>query len=78
VNPFTSSDLVSYAAGLAGMPARRVALGTFFGLLPLCFLQAYMAETIFELLPLPVILAGACAVVAILVWVVLIRDVSRD
>jgi uncharacterized membrane protein YdjX (TVP38/TMEM64 family) len=78
LNPLTSSDVVSYAAGLAGMSARRVALGTFFGMLPLCFLQAYLAETVFEFLPFPVIVVGTFAVMGILVWVMFFRDVARD
>ena len=77
VNPFTSSDLVSYAAGLAGVGPGRVALGTLFGMAPLCYLQAYLAQTIFEILPLPVIILGALAATAILVWVMLLRDVQR-
>ena len=48
VNPLTSSDLVSYAAGLAGVSPTRVAIGTFFGMAPHCFLQAYLAASIFE------------------------------
>jgi uncharacterized membrane protein YdjX (TVP38/TMEM64 family) len=51
VNPLTSSDLVSYAAGLIGMPLDRLLIGTFFGLLPLCFLQAYLASELFAALP---------------------------
>jgi uncharacterized membrane protein YdjX (TVP38/TMEM64 family) len=51
VNPFTSSDLVSYAAGLAGLRVGQVALGTLAGMAPLCFLQAYLAETLLGLLP---------------------------
>lgn len=51
VNPFTSSDLVSYAAGLAGVPASRVGLGTLLGMAPQCYAQAYLAETIFEMVP---------------------------
>ena len=34
LNPLTTSDLVSYAAGVAGVPAWKVAAGTFFGLAP--------------------------------------------
>jgi uncharacterized membrane protein YdjX (TVP38/TMEM64 family) len=51
LNPLTSSDLVSYAAGLAGIPVRHVAAGTFLGMLPHCYLQAYLAQTLFEALP---------------------------
>lgn len=51
LNPLTSSDLVSYAAGAIGVPVWRVALGTFIGMAPLCFAQAYLAEQIFRILP---------------------------
>jgi len=74
LNPLTSSDLVSYAAGLAGVPSRRVALGTFFGMLPQCYLQAYLAETLFEVLPLPAIIAGATVVAAVVIWITLRRN----
>jgi uncharacterized membrane protein YdjX (TVP38/TMEM64 family) len=78
LNPLTSSDLVSYAAGFAGVSSRRVALGTFFGMLPLCFLQAYLAETLFEFLPFPVVVVGTIAVMAIFVWILLFREDSQD
>jgi uncharacterized membrane protein YdjX (TVP38/TMEM64 family) len=74
LNPLTSSDLVSYAAGLAGVPSRRVALGTFFGMLPQCYLQAYLAETLFEVLPLPAVVAGALVAAAVIVWITLRRS----
>jgi uncharacterized membrane protein YdjX (TVP38/TMEM64 family) len=51
INPLTSSDLVSYAAGLAGVRVWRVALGTTFGMAPLCYAQAYASEWIFRVLP---------------------------
>lgn len=72
VNPLTSSDLVSYAAGVAGVSPARVALGTFFGMAPHCFLQAYLAASIFEALSPRVLvllaLAGAAAFVAVVLW----------
>ena len=39
INPFTSSDLVSYAAGLTRIPAWKVMAGTLLGMAPLCFVQ---------------------------------------
>jgi uncharacterized membrane protein YdjX (TVP38/TMEM64 family) len=51
LNPLTSSDLVSYAAGVAGVPVRHVAAGTFLGMIPHCYLQAYLAQTLFDALP---------------------------
>jgi uncharacterized membrane protein YdjX (TVP38/TMEM64 family) len=71
LNPLTTSDLVSYAAGLAGVPVRHVALGTLFGMAPLCYAQAYLAQELFRILPASgwwlVGLGLAWAVVA--VWV---------
>jgi uncharacterized membrane protein YdjX (TVP38/TMEM64 family) len=74
LNPLTSSDLVSYAAGLAGVPSRFVALGTFFGMLPQCYLQAYLAEKLFEVVPLPVIIGGASIAAAVVIWITLRRN----
>jgi uncharacterized membrane protein YdjX (TVP38/TMEM64 family) len=74
LNPLTSSDLVSYAAGLAGVPSRWVAIGTFFGMLPQCYLQAYLAEKLFEVVPLPVIIGGASIAAAVVIWIALRRN----
>lgn len=71
MNPLTSSDLVSYMAGAVGVPVWRVTLGTFVGMAPLCFAQAYLAEQIFEVLPGAVyILAGVGLVyiLALVIW----------
>lgn len=51
LNPFTSSDLVSYAAGFTSIPTWKVMSGTFLGMMPLCYLQAYLAEEIFKAFP---------------------------
>lgn len=61
INPFTSSDLISYAAGLTRIPVWKVMAGTLFGMGPLCFVQAYFSQEIFTAFPrllYPVILAG--------------------
>jgi uncharacterized membrane protein YdjX (TVP38/TMEM64 family) len=70
INPLTSSDLVSYAAGLTSMSTWRVMLGTFLGMAPLCFLQAYFAEELFTRFPMLIYpLAAACALyVAYAAW----------
>jgi uncharacterized membrane protein YdjX (TVP38/TMEM64 family) len=72
VNPLTSSDLVSYAAGALGVPVSRVALGTFLGMIPLCYAQAYLSATIFELIPggLWVLVAGAVVYIAVVIALV--------
>jgi uncharacterized membrane protein YdjX (TVP38/TMEM64 family) len=70
INPLTSSDLVSYAAGAIGVPVWRVGLATFIGMAPLCFAQAYLAEQIFQILPgaVYVLAAAGLAYVGILAW----------
>ena len=70
LNPLTTSDLVSYAAGVASVPAWRVAVGTLFGLAPWCYLQAYFAEQVFEFVPGPYLIAGGIALIIIAVGVV--------
>ncbi len=78
VNPLTSSDLVSYAAGLAGIPVWKVMLGTLLGMAPLCWAQAYLADGILRAIPqllYPLLLlCGIYAVAA--VWIIgrLYRD----
>jgi uncharacterized membrane protein YdjX (TVP38/TMEM64 family) len=67
-NPLTSSDLVSYAAGVAGVSPWKVAVGTL-GMAPLCYIQAYFAEQVFTLVPGSVLAIGG--IVLILVVLVL-------
>ena len=71
INPLTSSDVVSYMAGAAGVPIWRVAVGTFIGMAPLCYAQAYLAEQIFDVLPGAIyvlVAAGLLYVLALIVW----------
>jgi uncharacterized membrane protein YdjX (TVP38/TMEM64 family) len=72
VNPFTSSDLVSYAAGLTPMPVWKVVLGTALGMAPLCWLQSYLAEGLMEAFPALVYpLLAACGIYALaVVWAI--------
>jgi uncharacterized membrane protein YdjX (TVP38/TMEM64 family) len=61
INPLTSSDLVSYAAGFTSMPLWKVVLGTALGMAPLSFAQAYFAEEIFTRFPVllyPLVIAS--------------------
>jgi uncharacterized membrane protein YdjX (TVP38/TMEM64 family) len=69
LNPLTSSDFVSYAAGAAGVRPWRVAAGTALGMAPLCFAQAYLAEQLFERLPPWLAVAVGVALVLIIVLV---------
>jgi uncharacterized membrane protein YdjX (TVP38/TMEM64 family) len=73
VNPLTSSDLVSYAAGLASMSAWRVMLGTLLGMAPMSFVQAYFAEEVFTRFPFllyPLAAAGMLYLLAA-VWILM-------
>ena len=69
LNPLTTSDLVSYAAGVAGVKPWKVALGTLVGLGPWCYLQAYFAEQVFEVVPGRYLIAGAVALTVLLLAV---------
>lgn len=51
LNPLTSSDLVSYAAGLTTMRASKVMVASGIGLAPLCFAQSYLAASLFDSFP---------------------------
>ena len=51
VNPLTSSDIVSYAAGLTSMSTSRVMIGTMFGMAPLCYIQSYLSVELFIAFP---------------------------
>ncbi len=51
LNPLTSSDLVSYAAGSTQIPVHHVMLGTMIGMAPLCYVQSYLSMTLFESFP---------------------------
>ena len=78
VNPLTSSDLVSYAAGLVGVPVWKVVVGTLLGMAPLCYAQSYVADRLFSVLPgsLWVVAALGIGYAAAVAWLIL-RYASR-
>ncbi len=79
VNPLTSSDLVSYAAGLTHLSVWKLMLATLAGMAPLCFAQAYLAEGLLAAFPLLVYpLVAACAVYALVVLWVLSKLLSKQ
>jgi uncharacterized membrane protein YdjX (TVP38/TMEM64 family) len=70
VNPLTSSDLVSYAAGFTRISIGKVMLATMFGMAPLCFAQAWLADSLLVAYPqliYPLLLGGIVYVIAIVV-----------
>ena len=77
LNPLTSSDLVSYAAGTTAIGAAKVMAGTFLGMLPLCYVQAYFADELIRTFPwLIYVLIPVCVVYAA-VAVILIARIRR-
>ncbi len=60
INPFTTSDLFSYLAGLTNMKVRSFLLGTGLGLIPMIFAQAYFGETFVKNHPI---------LYAVLIWI---------
>ena len=51
LNPLTSTDLVSYAAGFTRIPVLNVMLATGIGMAPMCFAQSWLSESIFHTWP---------------------------
>jgi len=79
VNPLTSTDLVSYAAGLTHLPVWKLMLGTAAGMAPLCFAQAYLAEGLLAAFPTLIYpLVAACAVYGLVVLWILSRLLQRQ
>jgi uncharacterized membrane protein YdjX (TVP38/TMEM64 family) len=78
INPLTSSDFVSYIAGAMGVPIRHVVIGTLAGMAPFCFAQAFLAASLFELVPGGPIILLALGVLylVIVLWFVLGRKRS--
>ena len=61
LNPLTSTDLLSYAAGLTQIPTWHVMLATGLGMAPLCFAQSWLSDGIFSRWPgliWPLMVAG--------------------
>lgn len=78
LNPLTSSDLVSYAAGFTRMRIWKVMVATGFGMAPLCYAQAWLAEGLMTSFPwLLYPLLAACAVYAVAVVLVMRRILVR-
>ncbi|MBR9690642.1 TVP38/TMEM64 family protein [Candidatus Woesearchaeota archaeon] len=79
INPFTSSDIFSYLAGFSKMRFRSFFLGTFFGLLPLSFLQTYFGKSLVEASPLLywVFLIVSVLYLAGTIWLIYIGTSNR-
>ena len=70
LNPLTSTDLLSYAAGLTRIPIWHVMLATGLGMAPLCFAQSWLSDGIFNRWPgliCPLMIAGLLYIAAVAV-----------
>lgn len=72
LNPFTSSDLFSYLAGLTKIKVRSFLIATGLGLIPLIFLQTYIGETLLKNNPLLSLILIILSAVYLLVFIYLI------
>lgn len=75
-NPLTSSDLISYAAGLTPLTTWRIMAGTGIGMIPLSYAQAYFSVGLFTLFPWlvwPLVIGSVIYLVAAVVIVVRLR-----
>jgi uncharacterized membrane protein YdjX (TVP38/TMEM64 family) len=79
LNPLTSSDLVSYAAGFTRIPIWKVMFATGCGMAPLCFAQSALSDGLFRSYPVLIYpLMIACAAYVIIVVAVLRRLLARS
>ena len=70
LNPLTSTDLLSYAAGASGIPTSHTMLATGAGMAPLCFLQAWLSDSLFNQFPdliYPFLFIGVAYVLVVVV-----------
>ncbi|NKB89018.1 MAG: hypothetical protein GKS06_12455 [Acidobacteria bacterium] len=77
INPLTSSDLVSYAAGLTSMRLRTLLIGSAIGLAPLNFIQSYAAAGLVEAFPWLIEPLLALAVIYVIAAIWLLRRLGR-
>lgn len=72
VNPFTTTDLFSYLAGLSNMKLGKFLLGTGLGLAPMIFAQAYFGETFVNKYPILYAVLIWLSVVYLLIFIYII------
>jgi len=73
INPLTSSDLISYAAGFSRIRVRTVMFGTLLGMAPLCYGQSFIAEELVEIVPWLIWPLMVACLIYIVVVVIIVR-----
>jgi len=74
INPLTSSDLVSYTAGVTKIPTWKVMLGTLIGMAPLCWGQSYLSKEAFERFPALIYPLAIAAVIYVVCVILILRS----
>lgn len=72
LNPLTSTDLLSYAAGFTRISVWRVMLATGCGMAPLCYIQSWLSDSLFNRFPVliyPLLIASAVYMVVVILIV---------
>jgi uncharacterized membrane protein YdjX (TVP38/TMEM64 family) len=77
INPFTTSDLFSYLAGLTNMKVKTFLLGTGLGLAPMILVQAYFGETFVKSHPVLYSILIWISLAYLLIFVYLIWRTAR-
>ncbi len=78
INPLTSSDIVSYAAGLTRIPIWKVMLSTGAAMTPLCFGQAWLAEGLLDAFPQLIYPLIVCCIGYLLAVVIVVGKMMRQ
>jgi uncharacterized membrane protein YdjX (TVP38/TMEM64 family) len=85
VNPLTTSDLVSYLAGLSKMKAKSFLIWTAVGLIPLIFIQTYLGEFFIKENPILYTIVVVLSILYLIIFVYLIwkslskkKDISHN
>lgn len=77
INPLTSSDIVSYAAGLTPVPVWKVMLATGLAMAPLCFAQAWLAEGLLNAFPQLFYPLIACCLIYLVAVILVVRKMVQ-
>ena len=73
LNPLTSTDMISYAAGFSGIRIVHTMTATGLGVAPMCFAQSWLSDNLFNRFPYLIYPLFACGVIYIAVVVVVVR-----
>ena len=79
VNPFTTSDLVSYLSGLTKIKTSKFLIATGIGLIPMIFLQTYLGDILIKNNPILVGITLLFSIVYLAIFIYLIAiSISKN